>query len=65
MPQTPSEEWAACLGGNLEDHPAFVQRWGNLTLLHAPLNIGASNGAFIAKQALLRQVEGGPNCGTL
>lgn len=31
MPQTPSDAWKECLGDNLEDHPAFVQRWGNLT----------------------------------
>jgi hypothetical protein len=57
MPQTLSDDWKASLGENLEDHPAFVQRWGNLTLLHAPLNIGASNGPFATKQVAYADSE--------
>jgi len=50
MPQTPSDKWNAVLGAGVVDHPALVQRWGNLTLLHAPLNQGASNRLFVEKQ---------------
>ena len=59
MPQTPSEEWKAVLGIGIVDHPALVQRWGNLTLLHAPLNQGASNRLFVQKQDHYHQSEVG------
>lgn len=57
MPQTPNDEWKECLGDAIDDHPAFVQRWGNLTLLHAPLNQKATNSAFADKQAEYEQSE--------
>ena len=46
----PARPRTSALGDDVLDHPVFVQRWGNLTLLHAPLNIGASNSQFINKQ---------------
>jgi len=52
LPQTLSDEWRRCLGPNAADHEAYVQRWGNLTLLHAPLNKG--NDLFALKQEKYR-----------
>jgi hypothetical protein len=57
MPQTPNEDWKECLGETVADHPVFVQRWGNLALLHAPLNQEASNYSFADKQAKYDQSE--------
>lgn len=57
MPQTPNDAWKECLGASIADHPVFVQRWGNLTLLHAPLNQMASNSPFADKQAKYLESE--------
>ena len=57
MPQTPNDDWKECLGETMTDHPAYVQRWGNLTLLHAPLNQEASNYSFADKQARYEKSE--------
>jgi hypothetical protein len=49
-------DWVAYLGANAENqHPKFVGRIGNLTLLAEPLNIGASNNPFARKKAAYKK----------
>lgn len=50
MPQTLSEDWTHQLGKAAEQHASYVNRWGNLTLLRAALNGGASNKTFANKK---------------
>lgn len=50
MPQTLSPEWRQALGEDVTRHGEFVNRWGNLTLFFAGLNIPASNKAFDEKK---------------
>ncbi|NYH85381.1 Protein of unknown function [Actinopolymorpha cephalotaxi] len=49
MPQTLNKEWSANLGSFADQHQEYVNRWGNLTLLFAGLNIPASNKVFEQK----------------
>jgi uncharacterized membrane protein YkvA (DUF1232 family) len=51
MPQTLSPEWRLALGEDVARHGEFVNRWGNLTLFFAGLNIPASNKAFEEKKS--------------
>jgi len=51
MPQTLSPEWRLALGEDVARHREFVNRWGNLTLFFAGLNIPASNKAFQDKKS--------------
>jgi hypothetical protein len=52
MPQTLSEAWRVDLGAGVAEHEAFVDRWGNLTLLGGKKNQSASNQAFSVKRAV-------------
>ncbi|HEY0462653.1 MAG TPA: HNH endonuclease family protein, partial [Polyangiaceae bacterium] len=49
MPQTLNDEWREVLLEHSSDHAAYVNRWGNLTLLGGKKNIKASNAAFATK----------------
>jgi hypothetical protein len=59
MPQKLSTAWKEQLGSGSVEHPAHVNRWGNLTLLYGSDNIGASNDSFDVKKSFYRssQVE--------
>lgn len=50
MPQTLSDEWRAALGPDVERHAEALNKWGNLTLFYAGLNIPASNKTFAEKR---------------
>lgn len=50
MPTTLTEDWRAVLGARVEEHPEYLNRWGNLTLLYSTLNIAASNSSFSVKK---------------
>lgn len=50
MPVHLSEQWRADLGAVAADYREWVNRWGNLTLLLASLNGGASNFEFARKR---------------
>lgn len=51
MPQKLSSEWLAALGESAARHQDYIDRWGNLTLFFAGLNIPASNKPFAEKKA--------------
>lgn len=51
MPQTLSDGWREALGPDAERHAEYVNRWGNLTLFFAGLNIPASNKPFAEKKS--------------
>lgn len=57
MPQRLSEDWIAELGQDALRHPDFVNRWGNLTLFFAGLNIPASNKGFVDKKAYYQESQ--------
>jgi hypothetical protein len=57
MPQTLSTEWRQALGERAADYQAYVNRWGNLTLLYYALNIVASNDAFRVKKREYKKSE--------
>lgn len=50
MPQTLTAEWRAALGSDVERHAEYLNKWGNLTLFFAGLNIPASNKTFAEKR---------------
>lgn len=50
LPQTLSAEWKTVLGTRVDEHAAYVDRWGNLTLLGGRKNVKASNRPFAQKQ---------------
>ncbi len=50
MPQKLSAAWHESLGSDVARHAELVNRWGNLTLFFAGLNIPASNKAFAEKR---------------
>lgn len=50
MPQKLSNSWREALGGDLEFHDEYLNRYGNLTLLYWSLNIPASNNGFEDKK---------------
>lgn len=50
MPQKLSPRWKQDLGDEIDKHTEYVNKWGNLTLLFAGLNIPASNKPFSEKQ---------------
>lgn len=52
MPQSLSDDWHAVLGERAAEHAAYVNRWGNLTLLGGKKNIKASNAAFATKSKI-------------
>lgn len=52
LPQTLSDEWRTVLGARVAEHAAYVDRWGNLTLLGGRKNVKASNFAFAKKRAI-------------
>lgn len=51
MPQKLSAGWHAALGPEAARHEELVNRWGNLTLFFAGLNVPASNKPFEEKKA--------------
>jgi hypothetical protein len=52
LPQSPNDDWKAVLGARLPEHEAYVNRWGNLTLLGGKKNVKASNFGFEKKRAI-------------
>lgn len=50
MPQKLSSAWKQDLGADTERHTEYVNKWGNLTLFFAGLNIPASNKSFVEKK---------------
>lgn len=50
MPQTLNTHWREQLGDWEEEHPEFVNRWGNLTLLYYRSNSSISNAPFARKK---------------
>lgn len=50
-------DWQAYLGSDAEKHSEYVQKIGNLTLLAAELNVGASNNPFEAKKTFYEKSE--------
>jgi hypothetical protein len=51
-----SDDWSVYLGDRVElNHPKYVSRIGNLTLVAGPLNTIASDGPFEAKKKLYRK----------
>lgn len=50
MPQKLSGSWRDALGGDVEFHDEYLNRYGNLTLLYWNLNIPASNNGFEDKK---------------
>jgi hypothetical protein len=50
MPQVLTDQWKEDLGSDVDQHTEYVNRWGNLTLFFAGLNIPASNKTFAEKQ---------------
>src|SRR5262249_10924278 len=50
MPRSLSVAWQQALGDDEAFASDHVERWGNLTLLAAPLNISASNNSFDNKR---------------
>jgi len=57
MPQTLTEEWRDVLGDRVDEHRAYVNRWGNLTLLYSRINQSISNGSFDRKRFEYRRSE--------
>ena len=57
MPQTLTEEWREALGDREDEHGAYVNRWGNLTLLYSRINQEISNGPFETKRIEYRRSE--------
>lgn len=52
LPQSLSEDWKVVLGDRVDEHAAYVNRWGNLTLLGGRKNVKASNALFAKKRVI-------------
>lgn len=52
LPQSLSDDWRVVLGDRAGEHAAYVDRWGNLTLLGGRKNVKASNGLFGKKRVI-------------
>lgn len=59
MPQKLSSGWVTALGQDGHRHGEYVNRWGNLTLFFAGLNIPASNKPFAEKKAYYEESQVG------
>jgi hypothetical protein len=57
MPRSLSAPWQQALGGDAAFASDYLERWGNLTLLAAPLNISASNNGFDNKRRFYKVSE--------
>lgn len=57
MPQKLTDAWRAQLGVDASRHGEYLNRWGNLTLFYAGLNIPASNKTFEEKKAYYKESQ--------
>jgi hypothetical protein len=57
MPKTATTTWLALAGDDTEAYDEFVDRWGNLTLLHGKPNQEISNGDFGIKRDLFAKSD--------